>query len=153
MRHVLVLFFFMALSLLAKAQCEDSLSFAVTNPPCYQDFIPVCGCDDVTYVNFCHWQYAALNFYTEGPCEQVAFNFYPNPVVEYINLRIATKYESDVNLYIFDRNGNIMYYDYLSRMVNEQLIIPMYGFRQGIYFILAETNGETFSRKFVKWEL
>ena len=136
-----------------KAQCEDSLSFPVTNPPCYPDFIPVCGCDGTTYVNYCFWQYAALNQYSEGPCEQVAFNFYPNPVVEYINLRIATRLETDVNLYIFDRNGNIMYYDFLQQMTNEQIIIPVYGFRQGIYFILAETNGETFSRKFVKWEI
>lgn len=147
----LILGFFWAQNV--RAQCPDSLSFPVTNPPCYQDFIPVCGCDENTYVNFCHWQYAALNFYTEGPCEQVAFNFYPNPVVEYINLRIATRYESDVNVYIFDRNGNIMYYDYLRQMTNEQFIIPVYGFRSGIYFIIAEANGETYSRKFVKWEL
>ena len=153
MKYVCLILIGLSFVLETKAQCEDSLSFPVTNPPCYPDFIPVCGCDGTTYVNFCHWQYATLNQYSEGPCEQVAFNFYPNPVVEYINLRIATRLETDVNLYIFDRNGNIMYYDFLQQMTNEQIIIPVYGFRQGIYFILAETNGETFSRKFVKWEI
>lgn len=132
--------------------CVDSLSFPLPNPPCYNDFIPVCGCDDVTYMNFCHWQYAALNFYSEGPCEQVAVSFYPNPVTEFINLRMATRFEADVNLYIFDRNGTIMYYRFLRNVTNEQLYIPVHGFRQGMYFIIAESNGEARPSKFMKWD-
>lgn len=132
--------------------CVDSLSFPIQNPPCYNDFIPVCGCDENTYVNFCHWQYAALNFYQEGPCEQVAFQFFPNPVTEFINLRMATRFEAEVTLYIFDRNGNIMYYRYFPKVVNEQLWIPVYEYRQGIYIILAESLGVTYSAKFMKWD-
>lgn len=132
--------------------CVDSLSFPIQNPPCYPDYIPVCGCDEVTYPNFCHWQYAALNYYTEGPCEQVAFSFFPNPVTEFINLRIATRFEADVNLYVFDRNGNIMYYRFLPSVTSEQWYIPVYNFQQGIYFIIAESNGVTFASKFMKWD-
>lgn len=154
---LVILLFIVAVVFKANAQfgpysCVDSLSFPVTNPPCYNDFIPICGCDEVTYINFCHWQYAALNHYIEGPCEQVTFHFYPNPVTDFINLRMATRFEADVNLYIFDRNGNIMYYRYLRNVVNEQLYIPVYGFQQGMYFIIAESNGEPFSAKFMKWD-
>lgn len=132
--------------------CVDSLSWPNLSPPCHNEFFPVCGCDEVTYRNFCHWQHAALNFYEEGPCEQVAFHFYPNPVTESINLRLATRYEADVNLYIYDRNGNIMYYRYLYGVTNEVWYIPVYEYRQGIYIIIAESMGEVYSAKFMKWD-
>ncbi len=136
-----------------KAQCVDTLAWPLDNPPCYPDFIPVCGCDEVTYPNFCYWEHAALFFYEEGPCEQVAFRFYPNPVMESLFLRLATRFESDINLYIFDSSGNVMYYRYLRDITNDQLIIPVYEYRQGLYFIIAESMGETYSSKFLKWDM
>lgn len=152
MRGLAVVVSFLMCGTVVRAQCVDSLAFPLDNPPCYMDFIPVCGCDGNTYINFCHWQYAALNYYSEGPCEQVSFRFFPNPVVEYLNLSIATRFESDVDLYIFDRNGNIMYQRFLPQVENTQLIIPVYDYRHGIYIIAAQANDETYVDKFVKGE-
>jgi hypothetical protein len=134
--------------------CVDSLSFAIDNPPCIiqNNFIPVCGCDEVTYPNICFWQYAALNFYEEGPCEQVAFHIYPNPVREFLNVEIATRFEADVNLYIFDSYGTIVFYRFYRNITYDQLFLPVYEFRQGLYFIRLESFGEAYTKKFMKWD-
>lgn len=139
---------------LAQFGCVDSLTFPIDNPPCIiqDNYYPVCGCDEVTYPNICFWQYAALNFYSEGPCEQVAMYFYPNPVREFLYLNLATRFEADVNLYIFDSNGTIMLNRYLVAVTNQQLFLSVYGLRQGLYIIIAESGGEVSSAKFMKWD-
>jgi len=161
MRYAALLVFLTVLLLgtHAKAQfwgmgCVDSLAFPIDNPPCIiqNNFIPVCGCDDVTYPNICFWQYAALNFYEEGPCEQVAFHIYPNPVREFLNVEIATRFESDVNLYIFDNYGTIVFYRFYRNITYDQLFLPVYDFRQGLYFIRLESFGEAYTKKFMKWD-
>jgi len=161
MRYAAVLAFFVIMfcGTQTKAQlwgmgCVDSLSFAIDNPPCIiqNNFIPVCGCDEVTYPNICFWQYAALNFYEEGPCEQVAFHIYPNPVREFLNVEIATRFEADVNLYIFDSYGTIVFYRFYRNITYDQLFLPVYEFRQGLYFIRLESFGEAYTKKFMKWD-
>lgn len=145
---LLILLFAMTTS----AQCIDTLQFPNLQPPCYPDFIPVCGCDGVTYRNNCYADYATVLQYTDGPCEHVALDFYPNPVVDILYLTVVTKYESDVNLYIFDRNGIVYYYRYLQNITSEQITIPVYGFDKGLYIIMAESNGEIELSKIIRWE-
>jgi hypothetical protein len=133
-------------------QCLDSLQFPNTAPPCYPDFIPVCGCDGVTYQNSCYADYATVLNYAEGPCDQIAIDLYPNPSSNWMSFTAVTKYESDVNLYIFDRNGNVYYYRDLTNVTSETLSIPVYEFEQGLYIIMAESNGEAKLLKFIRWE-
>lgn len=147
---------FILLSLLShvgvEAQCLDSLRFPNPQPPCLPDFFPVCGCDAVTYRNSCYAEYATVLQYVDRPCEQVAMAIYPNPASEFLNVSVATKYDSDVNLYIFDRNGNIYFNQRLFLVNNYTTIIPLSGFNKGLYIIMAESNGVTKLLKFLKWD-
>jgi hypothetical protein len=77
---------------------------------------------------------------------------YPNPASDFLNVTVATKYDSDVNLYIFDRNGNIYFDQRLFLVNNYTTIISLSGFDKGLYIIMAESNGVTQLLKFLKWD-
>ncbi len=152
MKRTLLVFGLLLSALFSSAQCLDTLNFPNYQPPCFPDFLPVCGCDGVTYRNACYAEYATVLQYGEGPCENIVIDFYPNPVTYWLNTTIVTKYESNVNLYIFDRNGNVYYYDYLTSVTNRTLTIPVNGFEQGLYIMMAEANGDVQLSKFIRWE-
>ena len=151
MKQFVFLVVFMLSATMMRGQCLDTLNFPNLQPPCNPDFIPVCGCDGVTYQNRCYADFATVTQYIDGPCEQVAFTIYPNPTTNWLFTTIVTKYEADVNLYIFDRNGTIYYSRYLQAVTSEYLTLPMNGFVQGVYIIMIESNGVAKLSKFVKW--
>ncbi|MFM1874682.1 MAG: hypothetical protein RL266_419 [Bacteroidota bacterium] len=141
----------LTLPLHVASQCLDTLNTPVLNPGCNLDFTPVCGCDGVTYRNPCYAEAATVLQYVDRPCEQVAINFYPNPVIYWLYAIIVTKYEADVNLLIFDRNGNIYYSRYLRAVNYEYLTIPVHDFHDGMYILMVESNGVAQFKKFIKW--
>ncbi|MCF8276054.1 MAG: T9SS type A sorting domain-containing protein [Flavobacteriales bacterium] len=153
MRLLVTFFVFLSFSIGANAQCIDTLNFPNLQPPCYPDFVPVCGCDGVTYRNACYADFATVLQYTDRPCEQVALDIYPNPCTYWLYATVVTKYESDVNLYIFDKNGTVFYYQFLPLVSQETLSLPIYGFDKGLYIIMVESNGVTKFSKFIKWDL
>ncbi|MBI1286378.1 MAG: T9SS type A sorting domain-containing protein [Flavobacteriales bacterium] len=152
MKRLAVFFVLVLMSSLANAQCKDTLNFPNYQPPCYPDFLPVCGCDGVTYRNSCFADYATVLQYQERPCEQVAMYIYPNPATDILYTTVATKYDADVNIYIYDRNGLIQFYRYFPQVTNQQIYVPLDGLQQGLYIIMAESNGVTKLLKFLKWD-
>ncbi len=150
MRFVLIILL-SVLALQGNAQCLDTLQFPNLQPPCYSDFLPVCGCDGVTYQNSCYADYATVLQYSYGPCEHLVHRLYPNPAVDVLYVTIFTKFESDVNLYIFDRNGMTYYYQFLPSVTSEYLTVPVYDFEEGYYIVLLESNGETSLSKLIRW--
>ena len=150
MRLVLMSFFF---PLLCLGQCVDTLNFPDPFPPCNTDFTPVCGCDGVTYRNACYAEFGARLFqWQEGPCNPVAINIYPNPATNWLFVDIATQFESDVQIVVFDRSGNIAYSNNLSSVSRGFINIPLNGFGRGLYMIMAESNGYVELLKFIRWE-
>jgi hypothetical protein len=69
-----------------------------------------------------------------------------------IYMTLATKYESDVNLYVFDRNGIVSYYSFYANVTSQFVTLPVYWLDQGLYIIVAESNGQLHKAKFLKWQ-
>lgn len=150
--RIIALIFLTLLPFMGQAQCLDTLRFPqAPGTACNPEFYPVCGCDGVTYRNSCFAEWATVLQWAEGPCEQVAVNLFPNPVVYQLFAQIATKFETDVQVYIFDRNGNIYYQADLRNIEYETLIIPVYDFDQGLYIFMAQSGQDVVLEKFVKW--
>lgn len=134
--------------------CVDSL-LIVVGPNCnYADYRPTCGCDGVTYRNECFASSNGLLQWVDGPCELVDFDFYPNPVAYDLFLTIVTKYEeTPVNIYIYDLQGNLYYYDNYQTYagVKSQLVILDVSFwERGIYMVMAQVGDYFTLKKFVK---
>lgn len=140
------------LPFIGHAQCLDTLNFPTNSPNCHLDFAPVCGCDGVTYRNWCYAEGATVQQWTDGPCEQVAASIFPNPDIYWLNVSIVTKFESNVNIFIFDRNGNMAYSSTLSNVTRDYLTIPTNIFDQGMYVMMVECNGHVELLKFIRWE-
>jgi hypothetical protein len=152
MMRSLFIFILMSNILSSSAQCIDTLNFAY-EPVCFLEFRPLCGCDGNTYKNECYAEAATLLQWVDGPCEQVAFEFRPNPATDNLNTTIVTKFEANVDVYIFDKNGTIKYTQRLNAVTWYYLTIPMNNFDPGVYIMMVESNGVTKVSKFVKWNI
>ena len=40
----------------------------INENPCTQEYMPVCGCDDITYGNSCEASNSGVLLWDEGPC-------------------------------------------------------------------------------------
>lgn len=66
-----------ACDLLPPFLCPDPA--LVSNDPCPLNFLPVCGCDDVTYTNACFASNAGITIWVPGVCDSLSFT---DPVIE-----------------------------------------------------------------------
>ena len=51
-----------------KTDCIDKSKIDST-VACTREYLPVCGCDSVTYSNKCEAEKQGVTAYTEGPCK------------------------------------------------------------------------------------
>ncbi len=134
--------------------CVDSL-LIVVGPNCnYADYTPTCGCDGTTYRNQCFARSNGLLQWLDGPCELVDFDFYPNPVAYDLFLTLVTKFdETPVNLYIYDLDGNLYYFDNYQTnagITRQELILDVSLYERGIYIVMAQVGDYFTIKKFVK---
>jgi hypothetical protein len=81
--------------------------------------------------------------YTQGPCEFMDFDFYPNPVatVSDLKLRVICKGITDINVWIFDMYFRQMYYQVSRQYADVELYPDVRGFGNGMFFIVVEAGG------------
>ena len=72
------------------AQCADS-SLVQNGAYCDPQWIPVCGCDGITYRNDCFARNRGLLQWGYGICDAIDFDFNPNPPVDNINVDVIIK--------------------------------------------------------------
>lgn len=126
--------------------CIDTTLTNFNSNPCYgNSYEPVCGCDNVTYRNSCMADAAGIiNYsYTQGPCEFMDFDFYPNPVATagQLKVKVICKGISDINVWIFDMYFRQMYYQVSRQFADIELYPDVRGFGNGLFFIVVEAGG------------
>ena len=126
--------------------CIDTTLMNFNANPCYGNpYEPVCGCDNVTYRNSCLADAAGIIYqsYTQGPCEFMDFDFFPNPVATagQLKVKVICKGVSDINVWIFDMYFRQMYYQVSRQFADIELYPDVRGFGNGMFFIVIEAEG------------
>ena len=67
---------------------------------CDNYFQPVCGCDNKTYKNDCYANASGIYGSPTGPCEPIAIDVNPNPMVQTIVLTAVVKYIQNITIFI-----------------------------------------------------
>ncbi|MDP1726469.1 MAG: Kazal-type serine protease inhibitor [Bacteroidota bacterium] len=158
------LFVFFGLNLLgvqkqALAQCIDPLG---VNPSasCPTDYVPVCGCDQVTYRNQCVAQYrnGVLTF-IEGPCSGFEFDLFPSFVSQNDVLRVTFVQNTGMpaNFFIIDSFGKLVMQRTLPArdQFNDPFVFDLpeiIDLRQGTYIVMIYNAKGTYRyKKFVRF--
>ena len=69
MKKIFTLFLLIATS--CSDDNDDSICYdesLINENPCTQEYMPVCGCDDITYGNSCEASNNGIPSWDEGPC-------------------------------------------------------------------------------------
>lgn len=154
MKSALIASLALFLSITAQAQfsngCVDS-SLIRTGAYCDPQYIPVCGCDQKTYRNYCFAMNEGLVNYSDGICEDLAIDINPNPVVNTLKLKIVSKYQADVTIYIIDYFGKYYYQQRFDVPLMLPVDINVNYYPYGMYNIIAEANGKYIFKKLIKY--
>jgi len=133
--------------------CQDSLrknTYFQCNEPY---FSPVCGCTDKTYRNECvSYNVFGVNIIkSSGVCQeqQFMFDFYPNPVKEYINFAIEYFGQGNMTLQIFDTYGKLMYFSNRSNIHRLDDVIYVNGYRPGMYLVTVISGSKYQAKKLI----
>ncbi|MBN8703869.1 MAG: T9SS type A sorting domain-containing protein [Bacteroidetes bacterium] len=147
----LVLFYFAGN---AQIGCVDSLKLIQrAGLYCQPDYNPVCGCNNVTYRNLCFSDNGGVVSFVEGICENIAIDVNPNPTINDIFIRIIAKKETNINFYIFDYWGKLQFYRKFTFTKDVYYPLNISEWGRGIYFLIAETNGDFVYKKISKQDI
>jgi hypothetical protein len=135
--------------------CVDSLR---VNPfyPCQGSYIPVCGCDNITYRNDCAaYMQGGVNQYMNGVCTYFDFDIVPTYISQStgpLNLTIQFREGEQGSgfIRILDLYGKIDYTYVFSSQHRISLQLEPYLFNHGLHFVQVISNGEMMVKRFLK---
>lgn len=138
-------------------QCLDTFKANPTfqcNDPAY---IPVCGCNRVTYRNQCvAYNVAGVLNWTSGVCAGIDLDFYPNPIGPNsemtINLSFPEFVYGNITFRIIDLYGKTYEQRIINNVNRTSFQIDMRPMTTGIYFIVVySSNGGNVKRMLSKF--
>lgn len=165
MKTLAILLLFTALNSASFAQfgvrCVDSTRIQSNSPCSTYGFLPVCGCNGITYRNECFATSEGLTSWQNTICEEFGLDFYPNVIstdyMQYFKPLILSKYGRQSTIYIIDIYGiihtNIPIYTYSSLVLGMpayQEVIDLSNLEKNMmYLFVLSTGGVPVIRKFI----
>jgi hypothetical protein len=146
--YLSIIILFLAKFTLAQIPCIDEFRITPTYQCNDQFYLPVCGCNGLTYRNQCNAYYVhGVNNWVSGVCAGIDVDFYPNPVVQNTNLTINLAFPDNVmanaDVKIVDMYGKV----WTQRIVNNfnkiQIEFDMSVVRTGVYVLVVQASNNT----------
>lgn len=140
--------------------CKD-ISHIDSSRFCSDIYMPVCGCDNKTYVNECQAYYKnGITKWKTGHCDSLtsisryvsnSLIIYPNPTSSVLFVHdIKSVTTTKILLRLLDLNGNILFVREYKNL-QEEIQIPVQNFSCGIYIInIIDSKGNIWVEKFNK---
>lgn len=130
--------------------CYDS-TLKNQSTVCPSVYEPLCGCDGITYRNYCEMYYHhGITNYRSGICEPLAIEFTPNPVRQSMHVTLTLKDPDDAFICIFDLYGRTWYFQQFHTIDKLIFDIETDKFPMGLYFMQGQTNKFTVIKKFIR---
>lgn len=154
----LCLLIFAALSSEPMAQplCQDTFRRTPTYRCQDPFYLPVCGCNGITYRNQCaaYWQ-GGVNNWTGGVCTGFDVDIFPNPFAGnepvIINISFPDNVSGSLTLRIIDAWGGSVWQRYFSSVYRERIPLDPGFLKQGLYIlVVADGRGNYRSFKLVR---
>lgn len=131
---LLIVFVLLTGKCVLKSQCIDT-TLIQYGAYCDPRWEPVCGCDGFTYKNDCYARNAGLTNWYYGICDPVDFDFNPNPPYDYIYVDAMLQVQGTMYVQVYDRFGNVFYFNVFSNVTRYQFQIDMKSYPTGVYYL------------------
>ncbi|MDB5282460.1 MAG: hypothetical protein JWO06_1535 [Bacteroidota bacterium] len=144
----------------AQNTCIDSAQIC-DSCLCPQVVDPVCGCNGVTYTNYCYAHSAGVTSWASGACtvtaiekissEEMALQVFPVPATNVLNIQYQLIHSGEAEIRVSNMLGKTFTIQREYESAGTQKAeIALDNFAKGVYFIELKNGEERVVRKFVK---
>jgi len=138
--------------------CKDSTRVQSNSACSSIGYLPVCGCDTLTYNNYCFANAAGLSSSVQGICQEFALELFPNfltpETVGSFTPIILSRNSIKANFIIMDLFGNIKVTTPVNSYFMGNYNVPEYGnsinlseLRNGMYLCILQSGNFIITKK------
>ncbi len=157
LKHFLSILFFTLVSQFTYAQINQPCVDPGRVDPYYQcndpSFLPVCGCDQVTYRNECvAFRNGGVNQINhDGVCQNdyVFATIYPTLVTDFITLYLQFYDKGSALIQIRNSFGKVMFSQNFLSLTSRQFSLERAGYQPGVYYCFVISGNVSSVIKFV----